>query len=148
LPPTRRTAPADPSRGREVAGGVPSGAPLVRRERESVNRSGSTLDFPEPLRRYESTEFVLCFRLPAGQRMRPHYVLAARRRCDIFDLRVRFDRAHPPRQVWEIREAFHRDLDDGTARGEPVIPDAACEVHLRFRNLRPALSYGGRWVDG
>jgi hypothetical protein len=121
------------------------GGTLVRRQRESANRFGFVLELPEPLRRYESTEFVLRFGLPTGQRMRPHYVLAPLRRCDIFDLRVRFDRAHPPRQVWQVREAFHRDLDDGTARGELVTPDQAGEIHLRFRNLRPALSYGAQW---
>jgi len=140
--------PAGPNGPHDLQAEVVYGGTLVRRQRESPDRFGFALELPEPLRRYESTEFVLRFGLPHGQRMRPHYVVVARRRCDVFDLRVRFDRAHPPRQVWQVREAFHRDLDDGTARGDTVPLDAAGEIHLRFRNLRPALSYGAQWLLG
>jgi hypothetical protein len=132
---------ADPNAS-QVAAEVVYGGTLVRQPRESAGRFGFVLQLPDPLKRYESAEFVVRYRLPPG-RMR--YLLAPRRRCDMFDLRVRFDRTRPPARVRQISEALHRDLDDGSTHGEPVTLDAAGEIHLLFRNLKPALTYGAQW---
>lgn len=139
--------PVDPNGSHDLIAEVIYGGTLVRRERESASRFGFVLELPRPLKRYESAEFVLRYYLPPGQRMRPHYVLAARRRCDLFDLRVRFDKDRLPRRIWRVTEAFHRDLDEGAARGEPLTLDAAGEIHVEFRNLKPALSYGAQWQN-
>jgi hypothetical protein len=137
----------DPNGSHDLIAEVVFGGTLVRRERESASRFGFVLELPRPLQRYESATFTLRYYLPPGQSMRPHYVLAARRRCDLFDLRVRFDREHLPRGVWQVNEAFHRDIDEGAARGEPLVVDAAGEIHVEFRNLKPALSYGAQWQE-
>jgi hypothetical protein len=137
--------PVDPNESHDLIAEVVFGGTLVHRERESASRFGFVLELPRPLKRYEGAEFVLRYHLPPGQPMRPHYVLAARRRCDLFDLRVRFDRERLPRQVWQVNEAFHRDLDEGAARGQLLALDAAGEIHVEFRNLKPALSYGAQW---
>ena len=139
--------PGVPNAPHDLVAEVVYGGTLVRLPRQSASRFSFALELPTPLKRYESAEFVLRYYLPPGQPMRPHYVLVARRRCDVFDLRVRFDRERPPRRVWQVAEAFHRDLDEGAARGQDLSLDAAGEIHLKFRNLRPALSYGAQWLE-
>ncbi|HEY7592002.1 MAG TPA: hypothetical protein VH969_02505 [Actinophytocola sp.] len=103
-------------------------------------------------------EFAIQYRLPDyGVR---HVVRTPDQPCDLFDLRVRFDRARPPRGIRLLRAALDidRDIDrdingdingdrDGTARsGETRAVDAAGEVHLVFRDLTPGLAYGVRWT--
>jgi hypothetical protein len=137
---------ADPNAPYAGVAEVVYGGTLVRRPRESAGRFGFVLELPAPLKRYETAEFVVRYHLPPGQRMRPQCLVAPRRRCDVFDLRVRFDRDSPPRRVWQVSEAFHRDPDQGGVHGEALALDAAGEIHLRFRNLKPALTYGAQWL--
>ncbi len=140
--------PTDPDSSRELVIDVLFGGTLIRRMAESSERVGFALDLPRALERRETYEFGLRFRAPAGRPVRPHYTCVSKLQHDHFDLRVRFDPARPPRQIWKLDSVFQRDVDDPIPSGEPVSVDAAGEVHLTFRHLTPGLAYGVRWQDG
>jgi hypothetical protein len=78
--------------------------------------------------------------------MQPHYVCVPKHRCDMFDLRVRFDLEKMPEHIWRLVDAFQRDVDDPAPSGEILPPDAAGEVHTMFRQLTPGRAYGIRWT--
>src|SRR5205823_7552443 len=84
-------------------------------------------------------------RVPRDQLMRPHYVFTSPRRCDLFDLRVRFDPARLPDRVWRVSEAFHRDVDDPGPSDDLLTVDSAGELHVEFHDVRPGFGYGARW---
>lgn len=96
--------------------------------------------FPRPLTRGEHHELVVRVRIPRGQPMRPEYVFRPLRRCDRFDLCVRFGDAVPAR----VRRV------DGVPPGARPGRDAAPlldsgELRMGFGPLRPGLGYGAVW---
>jgi hypothetical protein len=102
-----------------------------------------TVGLPRALSRGEEHEFAVQYRLPdAGV---AHLVHIPDHPCDLFDLRLRFDRDRPPWRIWQLRGALDRDLGDHERTGEISTPDAAGELHLVFRDLTPGLAYGARW---
>jgi hypothetical protein len=123
------------------------GGVLVPRGLESVDRFAFVLQLPRRLDRFDRHEFALRYHPREGQPMQPYYACVLRQRCDLFDLRVRFDRANLPRQVRCVAGAFQRDLEDPVPRGEILLLNQAGELHLRFTNLTPGLAYGIRWED-
>jgi hypothetical protein len=83
-------------------------------------------------------------RIPAGQRMVPHYVHVPYRRSDRFDLRVRFG-ASPPAEVWALRDAPTAAIYGRSPSAERLIPDRFGEIQVAFTRLRPGLGYGISW---
>jgi hypothetical protein len=79
--------------------------------------------------------------------MRTHYMIVSPRRCDLFDLRVRFDPARPPVEVWQASGVFYVGLEDMQPGGERLAVDKAGEIHQQFHNLRPGFSYGVLWKN-
>jgi hypothetical protein len=130
---------------RDLSVDVLYGGTLVPRERESIDRFAFVLQLPRRLDRFGRHEFGLRYHPREGQPMQPYYACVLRQRCDVFDLRVRFDRGNLPRQVRRVAAEFQRDLDDPVPRGEVLLLDQAGELHLTFRNLTPGLAYGIRW---
>jgi hypothetical protein len=63
------------------------------------------------LNRGERHEYAVIYRVPMGQPMRTHYVLAPMQYCDMFELRVRFNPYDLPKAVWRVEHVTHRDLD-------------------------------------
>jgi hypothetical protein len=122
------------------------GAALIGKERDTGDRFRFRLGLPAPLHVGESHEYGLLFRIPPGQPMRTHYVFTPMRRCDLFDLRVRFNANNRPAAVWRVNDAFHRAVDDIHPTGEVVLLDAAGEIHLQFRGLRTGFGYGAQWL--
>jgi hypothetical protein len=98
---------------------------------------------PKPLARWEEHELGVACRLPAGAP--PHVVYVPDRPCELFDLRVRFDRAHLPWRISLLRGALDRDIASPAHSGETRTADEAGEIHLVFRDLVPGLAYGARW---
>lgn len=121
------------------------GGSLHDRGREASDRFGFTLALPRPLARGESHEFAMRIRLPGPEAMAPHVVCVPRRPCELFDLRVRFDRTRPPARVWLLDGVFQRDVTDPVHSCPPQPPDDAGEIHLRFHQLTPGLAFGARW---
>ena len=75
---------------------VTSGGTLLRAEELSRNRTRYIIGLPRPLQPDEAHEYEMHIRVAPDEPMRDYYVFRPERRCDGFDLRVRFDRRHPP----------------------------------------------------
>lgn len=135
-------APPTAARHLEPTVSVFYGGTLVRHRLESRDRLAFDLALPRPLARGDIHDYALHFRIPE---VRPHFACVPKHPCDIFDLRIRFDRDRPPPRIWPLRSVFQRDLDDSLPGAEEISPDDAGEVHLTFRDLTPGLAYGARW---
>jgi hypothetical protein len=75
---------------------VTSGGTLLRAEELSRNRTRYIIGLPRPLQPDQAHEYEMHIRVAPDEPMRDYYVFRPERRCDGFDLRVRFDRRHPP----------------------------------------------------
>lgn len=135
-----------PLKRHELAADALYGGSLLDRGMEASGRFGFTLVLPHPLSRGDFHDFAVRFRLPAPDAMRPHLVCVPRRPCDLFDLRVRFDRDQAPAQVRLLDGAFQHDVTDPWYRGRRYPVDRAGEIHMRFRQLTPGMAYGARWT--
>jgi hypothetical protein len=94
-----------------------------------------TLVLPAPLAAGESYEFAVRSRNPVWPRQFLHI---PRRRCDVLDLRVRFDRDRLPHVVSRLQGRPPRD------RGQ-VMVDGAGDIRLTFHDLTRGIAYGARW---
>lgn len=121
------------------------GGTLIDRGMESSERHAFALSLPRPLAKGESHDFAVHFRLPDAAALRPYFVCVPRRPCELFELRVRFDRSRIPPAIWILRGTFQRDVSDPVPPGEPQPTDPAGEIHVLFRDLTPGLAYGARW---
>ena len=144
------TLTAGPDRGHPVGVDALSvdvfyGGTLARKSMESTDRLGLVLALPEELHREDRHEFALRYRVLNGQ-MRPHFVCVPKHRCDVFELRIRFNPDKIPGQIWRITDAYQRDVDDPTPSGETLTGNTAGEVYTVFRQLTPGRAYGIRWT--
>lgn len=84
-----------------------------------------------------------------GEPMRPYYVCVPERRCDRFDLRVRFDRRRPP--AW-VRRVVGEDLRVYESfEGVPPLAvqvqvDGTGEATASFSKLKLRQGYGLQWL--
>jgi hypothetical protein len=136
----------DRSASHELLMEVVYGATLIGEEHDTDSQFRFTLQLPAPLRAGERHEYAVHFRVPENQPMRPHYVFTSPRRCDLFELRIRFDRKYLPPQIWRVDGVFHRAVDDAQPSKQMLVPDRAGELHLLFRDLRPGFGYGAQWT--
>jgi hypothetical protein len=121
------------------------GCQLVRRETPTPNRFQFVLQLPATLGAGETHEFGLILRVPPDQRMRPHYILTPECQCNHFELRIRFDPNRLPRWVRRVDGETVRMFDAADRAIEPLEPDAAGDVCLRFENPALYLGYGAQW---
>ncbi|MCG8914929.1 hypothetical protein L6E12_03885 [Actinokineospora sp. PR83] len=124
-----------------VHGVTMTGVRRVRRNRFTIR-----LALPRPLQVGEEHDFTVITRTAAHQSMRSHYVFFPERRCDEFDLRVRFAPGAVPARVWGLAEAFPRDVDEIRPSEDILVPDALGEVHVAFDHPRTGLGYGAQWA--
>lgn len=103
-----------------------------------------TVRLPRPLRRGQSHEFGISIATPRGQPFNPRYAIQPLRRCDEFDLWIRFY-AGPERRVWRIAGLPRGMVDDFADPDALVRPDAAGDIHLRYQHLKLGMVYGARW---
>ena len=121
------------------------GGMLVRKAMESSDRYGLVLALPEALTQAGRHDFAIRYR-PSNGSMRPHFVCVPKHRCDLFELRVRFNLDRIPATIFQLKEKFQRDVDDPTPSGEIIPSNAAGEVHVVFHQLIPGRAYGIRWT--
>lgn len=140
-----RSVPPSSSGRPEVSGRVLFGGLLGLREWESTSRFRLVLDLPTTLRTGDRHEYMVAWRQPADVPMRPYYIFVPVLRVDHFDLHVRFDHTAPPARVWQIADAFHRDLDEEPLDRDEIEVDRCGESHVEFDNLAPGHTYGARW---
>jgi len=105
-----------------------------------------TVELPRRFRAGQSHSYMVRYRLPDGQPMAPHYVLQPFVHCEAFDVTVCFDRAHPPRVVWQLDGVAPRQLDDPEPRARVLPLDRLAQVRASFRGLSQGRSYGVKWV--
>jgi hypothetical protein len=100
---------------------------------------------PQPLRRGQVHEFGVAVTTPSGQPFNPRYAIQPLRRCDEFDLRIRFGPGVREQSVWRI-DGLPRGMADDFADPEALIhPDATGDIHMRYQHLKTGLVYGARW---
>ncbi|HEY6748206.1 MAG TPA: hypothetical protein VI357_21120 [Mycobacteriales bacterium] len=104
------------------------------------------LALPRPLRVTEHHQYALVTQVPAEHIMPKHYAYVPMTRCDRYHLQVRFDPERAPERVWRVADAFHRELDERSAEGEPLLPDPSGTVEVDFDDLTPGYSYGVQWT--
>jgi hypothetical protein len=121
------------------------GGSIARIERPSDTYFRYFIQFPEPLKRGQSHEIGVSVTLPADQPMNPRYTLQPLRRCDEFDLRIRFGVRNRVSGVWNMAGIPRGMADDFTAASARVELDGAGEIHLNYRHLLAGLVYGVRW---
>jgi hypothetical protein len=105
--------------------------------RSSDTRPGghlATLGLPRPLMSGEVHEYAMRSTVSSADVLPKECRFRTDRRCDRFDLRVRFDLTNLPRRVWPI--------DDETRQ---LRPDDAGDVQVEFAFLTPDRDYGIRW---
>lgn len=120
------------------------GTTVIDRHRKPGNRFAYDLGLPAQLQIGQKHEYGLIWRIPDSQEMRTHYVFFPDRRCDEFELRIRFDVDRTPEMLWRADEVFHREIDDPQPQTQLAI-DRVGEVHVSFRNLLPGHGYGIQW---
>ena len=85
--------------------------------------------------------------LPGGP-LREYYVFRPERRCDNFDVRVRFDRRRPPAWVRRVAGEDVHSYNSFEGLREPaelVAVDPTGEASQAFSGLRPHYGYGLQW---
>ena len=83
-----------------------------------------------------------------GGPMRNYYVLRPERRCDRFDLRVRFSRQHLPAWVRRVEDEdvhSYNTNDDLPADARRVTVDLTGEATASFTRLRQHFGSGLQW---
>jgi hypothetical protein len=123
------------------------GGTITKAEWSTASYLTYTIRLSRPLRRRDSTELGVCITIPVGQPLNPRYALQPLRRCDEFDLRIRFGESASARRVWRIAGLPRGMIDDFAAPEALIVPDAAGDIHLNFRHPRVGLAYGARWAD-
>jgi hypothetical protein len=122
------------------------GGKLVRRQRRSESHFEFSVELPGVLGAGQHHEYALRLRVPVGQPVRDHYLFIPHRRCDLFEMRLRFDPRRVPRRMWRVTESPVRVVDDGEPSGELLRPDAAGEIHQVFSGPRLGFAYGVQWA--
>jgi hypothetical protein len=143
---TSLDVPADPGQRRmSLDAKVTSGGELVRADEPSRSRTQFLIRLPEPLQPGQAHEYEISMRVPSGERMRPYYIFTAERRCDSFELRVRFDRRRLPAWVRRVDGEPVRVFEEVRPGGEHVAIDATGEAYARFVSPVMHLGYGLQW---
>ncbi len=145
LPFTLPRHPGDHSGTHELRTDMLFGGKFVASERVSDSRFDIKVQFPRVLQPGETHRYAVIYRIPDGQQMTPHYVHVPYRRCDIFELLVRFGEHSIPPDIRRITAAFHREIEDRQPDTEILRPDGAGEIRVRFTNLRVGFAYGMQW---
>ena len=121
------------------------GGSATRLERPSNTYFRYFVRLPQPLKRGQSHEIGVAVTLPADQPINPRYALQPLRRCDEFDLRIRFGAGKRLTGVWNLAGVPRGMADDFAAASARVPLDEAGEIHLNYQHLLVGLVYGARW---
>jgi hypothetical protein len=145
IPFTLPRYPGDQDESHDLHADILFGGKFVTNTHVSDSRFDIKVQFPHTLYPGDVHQYALIYRIPPGQKMSPHYVLVPYRRCDSFDVRVRFNLNSIPNDIRIIREAFHRQIEELQSEEQRINADDAGEVVLNFQNLKPGFAYGVQW---
>jgi hypothetical protein len=103
------------------------------------------IELPRTLKRGETHEYAIKFRIPTHQVMAPHYALVPLLTVKALDLTIRFSPDRLPTAIWRFDGVPPRLIDSPRPVGRLLAPDRFGEVRLSFRRLRQGLGYGAKW---
>ncbi|MEX5632396.1 hypothetical protein [Parafrankia sp. FMc2] len=127
-----------------VTAAVPYGGRIIEEVRPSPRHTRVVIALPRGLTAGEQHRLGVTFTIEARAGLLPYYVVTPLRRYDQVSARVRFGAA-PPTRLWRLDGVPPRVVEEFLPGDEPLAPDPAGEVRVRFRDLRPGLSYGLAW---
>jgi hypothetical protein len=125
-----------------------SGGELVQVEDVALTRTRFVIRLPRPLEAGESHEYRVRVRVLPGGPMRDYYVFRPERRCDEFDVRVRFHRGRVPAWVRRVdgEDVYIYNSFAGPPKpAELVAVDETGEAVQSFRQLAPHFGFGLQW---
>lgn len=136
-------------RGASVPGAVAQvevlyGGSLIKSTWPTATYLRYAIRLPQPLRHGQSHEVGVAITTPHDQPFNPRYAIQPLRRCDEFDLRIRFGAARP-RNVWGIAGLPRGMVEDFADPDALLRPDATGDIHLRYQHLQMGRVYGARW---
>jgi hypothetical protein len=122
------------------------GGSLRRAERPTRSYFRYAVGLPHPLAAGDKHEIRVLLRVSQDRLLRTRYVFEPLRRCDAFELLIRFGPDTWPAQLWRIPGIPYGMTDDFEAPEFLESPDTFGEVRLNFGLLKPGLAYGAKWV--
>jgi hypothetical protein len=125
-----------------------SGGELVLVQAMARTRTRYVIRLPRPLRAGDVHVYETKIQVLPGGPMRDYYVFRPERRCDRFDLRVRFGRGRLPAWVRRVEgEDVHayNTYEGVPAGGELVTVDYTGEATASFSGLRQHFGSGLQW---
>lgn len=122
------------------------GGSLRRAERPTKSYFRYAVGLPHPLAAGDRHEVRVLLRVAHHRLLRPRYVFEPLRRCDSFELLIRFGPDTCPAQLWRIPGIPCGMTDDFEAPEFLESPDAFGEVRLNFGFLKPGFAYGAKWA--
>ncbi|MER6453304.1 helix-turn-helix transcriptional regulator [Streptomyces sp900105245] len=105
------------------------------------------LILPVPLRAGTRHVYELRLRIPPAQPMAPHFVHVPLTRSEHFRLRVRFDRAKPPRAVWRLTGVPTAVIYQRNPGTPALSPDEHGLVEVAFTAMKVGYGYGLSWLE-
>ncbi|WP_432019795.1 helix-turn-helix domain-containing protein [Streptomyces sp. 1222.5] len=105
------------------------------------------LILPVPLRAGTRHVYELRLRIPPAQPMAPHFVHVPLTRSEHFRLRVRFDRAKPPRAVWRLTGVPTAVIYQRNPGTPALSLDEHGLVEVEFTAMKVGYGYGLSWLE-
>ncbi len=133
------------ARGAELT--VLQGGTLISSEWPTAGYFRNSITLARTLRLGESHTISVRVVIPEGQPFARRYAFQPLRRCDEFDLRIRFGSSGRAKHAWKLSGLPRGMVDDYAAPEALIRPDANGDVELRYEHLRVGLTYGARWSD-
>ena len=127
---------------------VLSGGELDLIEEKARTRTQYVIRLPQPLQAGDRHEYATRVQVLPGGPVRDYYVLRPERRCDRFDLRVRFDRRRPPAWVRRVEDEdvrFYDTYGDVPPETERVSVSHTGEATASFTGPRQHFGSGLQW---
>lgn len=140
LPPYLSTEPPA-----QVRAAVAFGGEIVEKIVQTNTYAAFLIRFAAPLMSGDRHQYSVEFTGPRRSAFNPMYVMEPLRRCDRFDVRVKFSPDAEPRAIWRISGLPPRRVDEHLPTDEPVHLDSVGEASASFGGLVQGLSYGLQW---
>ncbi|MGW0582871.1 hypothetical protein ACWD25_44740, partial [Streptomyces sp. NPDC002920] len=141
----RRSGDTAPAHGLEIS--VVRGGRLEQGEHRYESYFERRLVLPAPLAAGHRHLYALRLRIPPAQSMAPHFVHVPLTRSEHFRLEVHFDRANPPRTVWQLAGVPTAVIYQQSPGTPALHPDDRGVVAAEFGAMRVGYGYGLCWQD-
>lgn len=128
-----------------VRASVVFGGEIVEMTAQTRTYAAFLVRFAEPLMSGDRHQYSVEFTGPSRGGFNPMYVMEPLRRCDRFDVRVKFSLDSEPQSIWRIAGLPPRRVDEHLDTHDPIHLDSVGEAYASFSGLVQGLSYGLQW---